>query len=38
MAIMALTEVAVTGKSGPPYLINTETPAERIKTLRMKFA
>jgi hypothetical protein len=37
-AIRTLTDVAVTGKLGLPYLIKTETPAERIKTLRIKFA
>ncbi len=35
-AISALTEVASTGKYGPPYLINAEIPAEKIKTLRIK--
>jgi hypothetical protein len=37
-AINAFTDVAPTGKLGPPYLIRTETPRERMKTLRIKFA
>jgi hypothetical protein len=37
-AISALIDVASTGKYGPPYLIKAEIPAERIKTLRIKFA
>jgi len=36
-ATRALIAVGATGKLGPPNLIKTETPAERIKTLRRKF-
>jgi hypothetical protein len=38
IAMIELTDVAATGKLGPPYLIATEIPTERIKTLRTKFA
>ena len=37
-ATIILTDVAATGNLGPPYLIKTEIPAEKIKTLRRKFA
>jgi hypothetical protein len=36
--INALTDVAATGRLGPPYLIKTEIPAESRKTFRIKLA
>jgi hypothetical protein len=36
-AISVFTDVGAIGKLDPPYLIKTEIPAERIKTLKRKF-
>lgn len=37
-AIKVFSDVGAIAKPGPTYLIKTEISAEKIKTLRMKFA